>query len=77
VAIRSDPFCTGWRGHRQWQLDNSDSLPDFVPAANRHNLTIARQINFLHNTFNAKDTHGQRQSKMLLHHREESDSLFL
>jgi hypothetical protein len=31
-VIRRDPFCTGWRGHRQRQVEDSDSLSVACPS---------------------------------------------
>ncbi len=52
-------------------------MPVFVPAANRDNLATSCYIHFLHNNVNTEDIGGKRQGKMLLHHREETDSLLL
>jgi hypothetical protein len=77
VVVRCDPFCTGGRWRRQWQIEDFDFLPDFVAAANRHNPTTPYHVHFLHHNVNTKDSCGEGQGQMLLHHREEAANLFL
>jgi hypothetical protein len=77
VAVRCDPLCTAGRWRRQRQIKDSDPLPGFAVAADRYNLTIACHVHLLHNNVNTEDICGKRQREMILHHREETDSLLL
>ena len=77
VAVRRDPLCTAGRWRWQRQIKDSDPLPGFVAAANRYNRAITCHVHLLHNNVNTEDICGKRQGEMILHHREETDSLLL
>jgi hypothetical protein len=76
-SVRLDPFGAVRHGPRQWQIEDRDSLAQASARADRDDLPIVGELDFLYRNAKAKDLGFEWHHEMLFEHREEACALLL
>jgi hypothetical protein len=76
-SVRLDPLGAVRHGPRQWQIEDRDSLAQATARADRNNLPIVGELDFIDRNANTKNLGGEWHREMLLEHGEQACSLLL